>query len=457
MKDIRKQIHNLIYDFVQEKRTNKSWTKGKDWVQYSGPITDHEEILASLDVLLDEWLVFGNISREFENKFAPHLGKRHGVLTSSGSSANLLMVTSCKSNRLWNIPDGSKVITPIVCFPTTLNPIYQNNLTPVFVDVELPSLNLDLDQVEDVLKQDKKREIRAIIFAHVLGNPPDMERVMYLVRKYDLIFLEDACDALGSTYDGKLLGSFGHISSCSFYPAHHMTMGEGGFVATDDGKTRKVLSSLREWGRDCYCNSTTITGLDKTACGDRFKKWLPGIPDAIYDHRYVYSEIGYNLKPTEMQAAFGLKQLEKLPSLHQARKDNFIKLKSLFEKYSEFFHLPEAQQKSDPSWFAFLLTVKENEYFTKDDFVRWLESKKIQTRSYFGGNIMAHPGYYDKIDASDKVEFINSFEVANYATRNSFFMGVYSGITEEQISYICDVVEQFFKRKLTKKLVVVGD
>ena len=263
---------------------------------------------------------------------------------------------------------------------------------------------------------------------------------MGLVEKYDLIFLEDACDALGSFYDGRKLGSYGHLSTCSFFPAHHMTLGEGGFIATNSNKARTVLASVRDWGRGCYCNSMkpgSVTG--GTACGNRFKNWLPGMPEAVYDHRYVFNEIGYNLKPLELQAAMGLEQLKKLPEMDAARRKNHARLNSIFKKYEQYFHLPEATPKSDPCWFAYLLTIK-TDAFSRDEFVRHLESAKIQTRSYFSGNILAHPGYNHLAKDGE----IESFPVANKVTLDSFFLGTFIGLTEEKLDYIEEVVDAFF-------------
>ncbi len=268
----------------------------------------------------------------------------------------------------------------MVCFPTTINPLIQHNLIPVFVDVELPSVNLDLDKVEEALENDP--EIKAIMFAHVLGNPPDMERLMAIVKKYDLVFLEDACDALGSYYDGKKLGSYGDMSTCSFFPAHHMTMGEGGFIATNSQKTSMILASIRDWGRACYCNTKKPGNVTAgTACGMRFKNWLPGLKNAVYDHRYVFDEIGYNLKPLDLQASMGLQQLDKLPMLDGARRENWAHLRAIFAPYERYFHMPVATDKADPCWFAYLLTVKEDAPFGRQEIVDHLEAAKIQTRS----------------------------------------------------------------------------
>jgi len=446
MKDteILENILNLASDYIS-KTQNKKWIEGEDWVSYSGPTFNEKEYLEALKVLLSGWMIFGKNARQFEIEFPKHLGMKHGSLTNSGSSALLLAMSALKSRNLYNLPEGSKFITPVVCWPTTLSSIIQNGFEPVFVDVTLPDLNLNLDQMEEKLQEDS--DIRGIIFAHVLGNPPNMDRLMHLVQKYDLIFVEDACDALGSYYNGKKLGSFGHLSTCSFFPAHHMTMGEGGFVATNSGKIRKVVASMRDWGRACYCN-TGKPGcvLQSTACGNRFGNWLPGMPDTIYDHRYVFDEVGYNLKPLDLQAAIGLQQLEKLPELDSARRNNFKELITIFEPYKQYFHLPKATEKSDPCWFAFLLTVKDNAPFARNDIVLHLEKSKVQTRSYFAGNILMHPGYNHM--AKKYGDLDKTFPVANIATTNSFFIGTYAGITKEKMSYIKKVVDGFFKKNM---------
>jgi CDP-6-deoxy-D-xylo-4-hexulose-3-dehydrase len=374
--------------------------------------------------------------------FPKHLGMKFGCLTNSGSSANLLMMAATKSKKGFDLPEGSKIITPVVGFPTTINPIIQLGFKPVFVDVTLPDLNLDLNQVEELVKNDP--EIRAITFAHVLGNPPDMDRLMKIVRENHLIFLEDSCDALGSTYKGKKLGSFGDISTCSFFPAHHMTMGEGGFVATNNKKIRKAVSSLRDWGRACYCNTMKPGNVvDGTACGNRFKNWLPGLKEAVYDHRYVFDDIGFNLKPLDLQASMGLEQLKKLPEMDHARKFNFLKLNEVFKPYEKYFHLPKATPNSDPCWFAYLMTVKKDAPFKKQDIISHLEGKKIQTRSFFAGNILTHPGYHHM--ASDYGDLNEMFPIAQQVTTHSFFLGTFIGITDDKIRYIKKAVDEFFE------------
>jgi CDP-6-deoxy-D-xylo-4-hexulose-3-dehydrase len=303
-------------------------------------------------------------------------------------------------------------------------------------------LNIDLDQVEALLEADTAKEIKGLIFAHVLGNPPDMDRIMAIVKKYDLIFLEDTCDALGSTWDGKPLGSFGDISTCSFFPAHHMTMGEGGFVAINSAKKRMALASLRDWGRACYCNSAKPGNVTEgTACGCRFGAWFKDQPDMIFDHRYVFEEIGYNLKPTEMQAAMGLAQLDKLEEMHARRKHNFKRLYDIFNQYPDYFYLPTMHEKADTSWFGYLVTLKDNVPFTKSQLVDRMEEAKIQTRSYFTGNALFHPAYEDLATEYENPK--EQFPVATKSTLDTFFLGVYPGITDEQMDYIALTVKDF--------------
>ena len=444
MESKKQAILDLVAEYIKEKKANKTWTAGKDWVQYSGPWFNQDEFTAGVSTLLDEWFILGQKGRDFEQKFAPLLGKKDGIVVNSGSSANLLMVALLKTIRGGALPAGSKFITPVVCFPTTINPLIQNGYKPVFVDVTLPNLNMDLDQVEKLLEADTAKEIKGLIFAHVLGNPPDMDRVMAIVKKYDLIFLEDTCDALGSTWDGKPLGSFGDISTCSFFPAHHMTMGEGGFVAVNSAKKRMALASLRDWGRACYCNSAKPGNVTEgTACGCRFNSWFKGQEDIIFDHRYVFDEIGYNLKPTEMQAAMGLAQLDKLDEMHTRRKYNFKRLYDIFSQYPDFFYLPTTSEKADVSWFGYLVTLKDNLHFTKSQFIDHMEEAKIQTRSYFTGNALFHPAY-EELSA----EYENpreQFPIATKTTLDTFFLGVYPGITDAQLDYIEEVIHDFLK------------
>jgi CDP-6-deoxy-D-xylo-4-hexulose-3-dehydrase len=435
----KQEILNLVTQLINEKHASKKWIPGKDWVQYAGPYFSADEYTAAISTLLEEWLVLGQDAITFETHFPKLFNKEYGILTNSGSSSNLIMMSAMASKRLFNFKKGTKVITPIAGFPTTVNPIFQVGFEPVFVDIDLDTLNLNLDQVEEQAKKGAK----IITFAHVLGNPPNMNRLMEIIKQYNLILLEDCCDALGSTYDGKPLGSFGELTSCSFYPAHHMTMGEGGFVACNTKMQEIVTRSFREWGRGCYCVGKKAGLLKNGSCGNRFSNWLPELPDEIFDHKYVYDEIGYNLKPIELQASIGLEQMKKLPEIHHRRKENHLRLVNIFSKYEEYFHIPKATDLSDPSWFAFALTIKDNSKFKRKDIVDHLESNKIQTRPYFAGNIMLQPAYDGLID---KNEVITKYPNARKITTDTFFLGTSPVITTEQLDYVNHIVDSFFQK-----------
>lgn len=429
-----------IRALVEQSRGKKDrdWVAGRDFVPYAGPYFDDEEYVVAIESLLSEWLVMGNKSIQFERRFPKLFDKSRGILTNSGSSSNLLMMTALTSKRYQSFPQGTKVLMPIAGFPTTLNPTLQVGFQPVFVDIELDTLNLDLNKVEEVLE--RERDIKVITFAHVLGNPPDMNRLMEIVKKYDLVLLEDCCDALGSTYESKPLGSYGAMASCSFYPAHHMTMGEGGFVACDDIVLEDVLRSFREWGRGCYCVGPEANKLKCGTCKVRFSEWIPSMPGEIFDHKYVYDEIGYNLKPIELQAAMGLEQLKKLPQIHELRRRNYKLLFNVYEKYEEFFHLPRATRGADPSWFAFPLTIRKDAPFTRSQIVDHLETHLIQTRPYFAGNIMLQPAYSHLMDQNIARD---DYPMATYTMTQSFFHGTSPVIRPEQIEYIGNMVDRF--------------
>ena len=432
------QILQQVREYIREKQSNKQWQAGRDFVNYAGAYYNEDEFVAGVSSLLTGWLAMGDQSLQFERQFPKQFGKTKGIVTNSGSSSNLLMMSALTSKRGYNLPKGTKVLMPIAGFPTTLNPTLQVGFVPVFVDIELETLNLDTTQLEKILIDNP--DIRVITFAHVLGNPPNMDEVMRIVNKYNLILLEDCCDALGSTYDGKPLGSFGLMASCSFYPAHHMTMGEGGYVATDDANTDVILRSFREWGRGCYCVGPEANKLKCGTCGKRFKNWIPTLPDEIFDHKYVYDEIGYNLKPIELQCAMGLEQLKKLPEIHALRRRNHALLFSIYERYEEFFHLPRAQDKSNPSWFAFPLTVRKDAPFKRSDIVDYLEENLIQTRPYFAGNIMLQPAYSHLMDPMLAKD---NYPNATHAMTHTYFHGTSPVITPEQIAYIGEKVDGF--------------
>ena len=432
----KEEILRLISEWIIEKREHREWVAGRDWIKYSGPYFDDKEFVAAADALLDEWLVMGKKALLFEKKFPPLFGKEHGVLTNSGSSANLLMMNALRSKRLFHLPPRTKVITPVAGFPTTINPILQNNFIPEFIDIEIETLNLDIEQLE----QAAERGARVLTFAHVLGNPPNMDRVMEIVEHYNLIFLEDCCDALGSTYKGIKLGSFGEMASCSFYPAHHITTGEGGFVTTKTKEQESVVRSFRDWGRGCYCVGEAANLLKNGTCKQRFSCWLPSVPDQIFDHKYVYEEIGYNLKPTEVQAAMGLEQLKKLPRIDAQRRQNYERLFEIFKPYQEFFVLPRPTEGADPSWFAFPLTIRDNIWFNRSRITNHFEDCKIQTRNYFAGNILLHPAYQH---LSDLGRTVNDFPNATKITMDTFFIGTSPVISDEQMDYIEDKTIRF--------------
>jgi CDP-6-deoxy-D-xylo-4-hexulose-3-dehydrase len=428
----KEQILQLVAEYINEKHAEKTWTPGKDWVQYSGPYFDSKEFVVSVNTLLNEWLVLGTDAITFENKFPPLLGRSFGVVTNSGSSSNLLMMLAMTSKRLYNLSKGTKVIVPVAGFPTTLNPTLQVGFEPVFVDIEIDTLNLDLKQLEKAAEQGAK----ILTFAHVLGNPPNMAKVMEIVNKYKLILLEDCCDALGSTYNGQPLGSFGELASCSFYPAHHITMGEGGFVVCKTKEQEVVVRSFREWGRECYCVGKKANLLKTGTCGVRFNNWLPTLPNEIFDHKYIYQEIGYNLKPIELQCSMGLAQIEKLPEINRRRKENYEKLFKIFLEYEEFFHLPQKTLNSDPSWFAFPITLKDGVPFKRSKICEFLEDNKIQTRNYFGGNLLLQPAYSHLGDGK-------KYPVATKVTTDTFFLGTSPVITSEQLNYVKEKIDKF--------------
>ena len=431
------EILKLVDEYIQKKHSEKTWTAGKDWVQYAGPYFDSQEYVAAVKSLLGEWLVLGADAIKFERKFPKLFGKEYGLLTNSGSSANLLMMAAMTSKRGYNLPKGTKVITPIAGFPTTMAPIIQLGFVPIFVDIELETLNLDLDQVEKACKENPDAKI--ITFAHVLGNPPNMNRLMEIIEKYNLILLEDCCDALGSTFEGKPLGSFGEMASCSFYPAHHMTMGEGGFVAMNTQNNERIVRSFREWGRGCYCVGKQNL-LENGTCDCRFNNWLPSLPDDIFDHKYVYEEIGYNVKPIELQASMGLVQMGKLEEIGIKRRENYKNLFQAFQIYDEYFHLHEAQPGADVDWFAFPVTLKDNAPFKRSDICKFFEANKIQTRPYFAGNIMLQPAYSHLADSKEVIE---KYPVARKVTTDTFFLGTSPVITKEKTDYIQTILDKY--------------
>ncbi|WP_343089263.1 lipopolysaccharide biosynthesis protein RfbH [Methanocalculus natronophilus] len=426
----RTEIFTKVKELFLQKKTDP-FIPGETYIQYAGRIYDEREIISLVDASLDFWLTHGRYTEQFEKELAAFLGAKHCLLTNSGSSANLLAVSALTSPKLGEkrLRTGDEVITTACGFPTTLNPILQNNLIPVFLDVENETYNIQADQIEGALS----KKTKAIVIPHTLGNPADLGRIMEIVQDHDLWFVEDNCDALGSRYQGKYTGTFGHISTCSFYPAHHITMGEGGAVLTSDPLLNRILGSFRDWGRDCWCGP----GCDNS-CKKRFD-WKMGDLPYGYDHKYIYSHIGYNLKVTEMQAAIGVEQLKKLPGFIQKRKENFATLHHGLKEYEDELVLPSATEQSDPSWFGFPIMVYDDASFTRGDIVTYLEKHKIATRMLFGGNLLKQPAY---LGIPHRVA--SSLENTDRVMNNLFWIGVYPGIDEEQNAYILNSFNQFF-------------
>lgn len=429
-KQLRNQILEKTKEYYKLKFESEKYSEG-DRIPFARRVFDENELVNLVDSSLDFWLTAGRYAEDFEYEFAQFMDVEHCLLVNSGSSANLVAFTTLTSPKLGDkrLKKGDEVITVAAGFPTTINPIIQNGLVPVFVDVELSTYNIKVEDLEKALSDKTK----AIMIAHTLGNPFDLGAIMEFASKHDLFVVEDCCDAVGSTYDGKKVGTFGHLATVSFYPAHHMTMGEGGAVLTSDDELIKIATSFRDWGRDCYCGP----GSDNT-CGRRFSMQYGKLPVG-YDHKYVYSHIGYNLKVTDMQAAIGMAQLEKLPSFIEKRKENFNKIKKELKKYENYFILPEATKNSDPSWFGFPITVKENNKFSRNDLTLYLEKNMIMTRLLFAGNVTKQPAYLDI-----ECRIIGDLDNTDYIMNNTFFIGVYPGINDDQIAYIAKVFESFF-------------
>lgn len=412
-------------------------------IPYAGRIFDEREIVALVDASLDFWLTAGRYASRFEKEFSEFLSIKHSCLTNSGSSANLLAFMALTSYKLGDrrINRGDEIITVAAGFPTTIAPIVQFGAVPVFVDVTLPEYNIDCDMLKAALSKNTK----AVMLAHTLGNPFNLAFVKEFCDDHGLWLIEDNCDSLGSKYcfDGewKYTGSIGHIGTSSFYPPHHMTMGEGGAVYTNDSELKRIIESLRDWGRDCWCPS----GNDNT-CGKRFDRQFGELPHG-YDHKYIYSHFGYNLKVTDMQAAIGCAQLQKLPEFIRARKRNWKILRDGLDDLSEIFILPEPSKNSDPSWFGFLLTVKENAGFLRDDIVNYLESNDIQTRMLFAGNIIKHPCFDEMREKGTGYRIVGNLDNTDKIMKDTFWVGVYPGMTEEKLARIIEKIHDFCRRR----------
>lgn len=428
--NIRAKILDLVRQYHQAKFAPKAFDPDKDLVHYAGRVFDAEEIVNLVDAGLDFYLTANRYAERFEAEFAEYLGISNALLVNSGSSANLVALTSLTSPRLKDrrLQPGDEVITTACGFPTTLNPILQSQLIPVFVDVNLG----DYTAIPERLTEAVGPKTKAIMMAHTLGVPFDLDAVMDLVKEHDLWLIEDNCDALGSRYRGKLTGTFGHLGTFSFYPAHHITMGEGGCVATDDDDLARIARSIRDWGRDCYC-----AGGENNTCGRRFNQQFGTLPYG-YDHKYVYSHIGYNLKVTDMQAAIGCAQLQKLDQFIARRKENFQKLTQILKPYEDRLILPRATENSEPSWFGYVITVREGAGFSRNDLTTFLETNRIETRNLFSGNLLCHPAYQD-IPHRISGDLKNT----NIIMNNTFFVGVYPGIDDKRLNHIKAVFDRF--------------
>lgn len=428
---LRRNILRLVELYYKQAFPGKRFIPGRTPVPVSGRVFDAEELKRLIDSALDFWLTTGRFADEFERRFAYWVGVKSCSLVNSGSSATLLALTALTSPKLGSdrLKPGDEVITIASGFPTTVNPIIQNKLIPVFVDVTIPSYNIDTAQLDRALSVKTK----AIMIAHTLGNPFDVDKISHFAKKHDLWVIEDCCDALGSVYGGKKTGTCGDISAFSFYPAHHITMGEGGAVLTDDPKLKIIVESFRDWGRDCWCP----TGHDNT-CSRRFEWKLGDLPKG-YDHKYIYSHIGYNLKLTDMQAAIGCAQLDKLPGFIKKRKENFDHLYAGLKSLEKFIILPEATHHSKPSWFGFPITVRDHSPVNRNELIRFLEERKIGTRLLFGGNLIRQPAY-----KGIKCRKIGDLKESDRVMNQTFWIGVYPALTEEMLDYMILGVRQAF-------------
>jgi len=431
---LRKMAYSIVdkhYNYVHKPKNG--FIPGQTYIKYAGRVYNAEEMKALVDSCLDFWLTAGRFAKQFEREFANFLGVKYCILTNSGSSANLLAISALTSPKLGEkkLKPGDEVITTACAFPTTINPIIQNGLIPVFIDVDIGTYNIQVEKIEEALSEKTK----AIFLAHTLGNPFDLDTVMSIAQKYNLWLIEDNCDALGSKYKGRYTGTFGHIATFSFYPAHHITMGEGGALVTNDTQLKRLIESFRDWGRDCWCEP----GHDNT-CGKRFS-WQLGTLPYGYDHKYIYSHLGYNLKITDMQAAVGVAQLKKLPYFIEMRKRNWRLLYEGLKKYKDFFILPEATENSEPSWFGFLLTIRKNAPFSRKEIVDYLEKNKVATRMLFSGNITRHPSFENV-----KYRIYGNLKNTDFIMNNTFWIGVYPGLGSDTIEYVLNIFTKFLSK-----------
>ncbi len=441
---LRRQILQQVRQYYQVAHAvSESFQPGTSAIPYARRIFNAEEMTNLVEASLEFWLTYGHWSEQFEKCLAEYLGVEHCSLVNSGSSANLLAFAALTSPKLGDraIRRGDEVITVAAGFPTTVAPIIQHGVVPVFVDVTIPSYNVDVSQLEAA----RSERTRAVMLAHTLGNPFDLSAVVEFSRRHGLWLIEDNCDALGSRYAGQLTGTFGDLGTSSFYPAHHMTLGEGGAVYTRDTTLKRIVDSFRDWGRDCWCTS----GRDNT-CGRRFSQQFGLLPKG-YDHKYVYSHFGYNLKATDMQAAIGCAQLNKLPHFIQRRRENFTILRAMLEKVQDVLILPEATENSEPAWFGFPITVRSEATFTRDALVQYLEARCIQTRPLFAGNVLRHPCFDGLRDDSSVCRVVGGLANTDRIVESTFWVGTYPGLTEAMLSYIAESIEAFVQKSETRR------
>ena len=434
---IKEQIFEKIIEYYALKKEEERFVPRESKVHFAGRVYDYKEMITMVDAVLDFWLTLGKYDHLFRDVFSKFLDVKHVILVNSGSSANLLAISALKSSQLEHpLKKGEEVITPAATFPTTLSPIIQNNLIPVFVDIELGTYNINVKELESAICE----KTRAIFLPHTLGNPNEMDVIMEIAAENNLYVIEDACDALGSKYDGRFLGTFGDFGTFSFYPAHHITMGEGGAIVTNNDSLSSIVHSMRDWGRACTCPECILVKDPNAMCPLRFSYKTEDLPED-YDKRYIYIHEGYNLKPTDIQAALGYEQLKKFPDFMKKRRQNFEILYDEFSKYEDYFILPYSLPKSEPCWFAFPITVRENARFKRRDIVQFLERNNIETRLLFAGNILNQPAY--KNIAYRKV---GNLANTNKAMKHTFFIGVYPGIGEEEMKYILEKIREFVWR-----------
>jgi CDP-6-deoxy-D-xylo-4-hexulose-3-dehydrase len=431
MKNDIPEIESFVKKTLDKQKKKLPFVPGETLIPPSGKLIGYEEVKNMVMASFDGWLTTGRFNSEFQKKLSAFLGVKHLITVNSGSSANLVAFSSLTSHLHKDraIKPGDEVISVAAGFPTTVNPIFQNGAVPVFVDIKLPTYNIDEELIEEAIT----KKTKAIMLAHTLGNPFNLNKVVEICKKYNLWLIEDNCDALGSKYNNQFTGTFGDVATLSFYPAHHITMGEGGAIFTNNSRIKRVSESFRDWGRDCYCEP----GVENT-CKKRFEWQLGKLPFG-YDHKYIYSHIGFNMKITDMQAACGLGQLNKLEQFIEKRKKNVIFLKNELKELENEILLPEAEKNSDPSWFGFPITIKSNSTFKRKDLINHLTNNKIGTRLLFGGNLTKQPAYLNK-----KFRIGSELKNTDLIMSNTFWVGIQPAIGEEELNFIAKSIKQFF-------------